>query len=213
MFIGIAAVCALLATGIFTYIFNQVFKQVPVLVAVKEINQGDPLTAEMFKEERIPVGGVPKTALKPPVNFKEKGYISAKGMSEGDVLRKVNVIDLQDRELSVLSSRLKALEKKGYVAIEVPIDSVEGMLGGMKAGDKVIVGVAYADKDKELQLSSKNPQFVSEVITEAAHVVGIKNPGESKGALIIAVTTEDYLKYMQSKERGKIYVGLRPFGY
>ncbi len=212
VFISISLIIAIAAAGICFVSLNTVFRKVPVWIAKEEIAPGDPLKKEMFEPRNLPIGGIPEDALKPSFAF--EGSISSKGMLPGDVLRKTNTIDMQDRDLSVLSTRLRTLKEVGLVAVELPVESLKGMLGGMKAWDKVIIGVAWSDKDKEVALGTKNAQFVTEIIVESAMVVGLKNAEDGgNGALIVGLDSAQFLKYMESKEKGKIYVALHPMGY
>lgn len=212
MFILIALTIALVASGVSYASLNTVFRKVPVFVALVEIAAGDPLKKEMFEVKSHPIGGIPEDALKPSFLF--DGSISSKGMLPGDVLRQSNTVDMQDRDLSVLSTRLYTLKEMGLVAVEIPVDSLKGMLTGMKAWDKVIIGVAWPDKDKEMVLATRNEQFVTEVIVESAIVVGLKNAEDGgNGSLIVGLDSAQFLKFMESKEKGKIYVALHPLGY
>lgn len=212
IFISLSLAIALIAAAISFTSLNNVFRKVPVWIAIVEVAPGDPLKKEMFEIQNIPVGGIPEDTLKPTFVF--EGKISSKGMLKGDILRKSNTVDMQDRDLSVLSTRLRTLQEKGLVAVEVPVESLKGMLGGMKAWDKVAIGVAWPDKDKEVALSTQNAQFVTEIIVESAMVVGLKNAEDGgSGALIVGLDSAQFLKYMESREKGKIYVALHPLGY
>lgn len=211
LFIAVALLTAAAAAGISYFSLNTVFRQVPVMVALEEIAPGDPLRPELFETKSLAVGGIPEDTLKPGFSF--EGTISAKGMLPGDILRKSNTVDMQDRDLSVLSTRLRTLEERGLVAVEVPVESMKGMLGGMKAWDRVMIGVAWPDKDKELALSTKNAQFVTEIIVESAVVVGLKKAEDgNNGSLVVGLDPAQFLKFMESKERGKLYVALHPLG-
>lgn len=211
LFILVALITALAAGGITFFSLNTVFRKVPVMVATAEIAPGDPLNSDLFEIRSLAVGGIPEDTLKPGFSF--EGTISAKGMLPGDILRKSNTVDMQDRDLSVLSTRLSTLKKNGLVAVEVPVESMRGMLGGMKAWDQVMIGVAWPDKDKETALGTKNAQFVTEIIVESAMVVGLKKAEDgNNGSLVVGLDPAQFLKFMESKERGKLYVALHPLG-
>lgn len=212
IFISLSLTIAMIAAAISFVSLNNVFRKVPVWVATAEVAPGDPLKKELFEIKSLPIGGIPEDTLKPSFVF--EGKISSKGMLAGDILRKSNTVDMQDRDLSVLSTRLRTLKKTGLVAVEVPVESLKGMLGGMKAWDKVTIGVAWPDKDKEISLGTRNEQFVTEIIVESAMVVGLKNAEDGgSGALIVGLDSAQFLKYMESREKGKIYVALHPMGH
>lgn len=212
IFILLSLVAAMSAAGISYFGLNTAFKKVPVFVAIEEIAPGDPLKKELFEVRSLARGGIPEDTLKPDFIF--DGTISAKGMLPGDVLRKKNTVNMQDRDISVLSTRLRTVNEDEMVAVEIPVESMKGMLGGMKAWDTVMIGVAWPDKDKEMLINTKNAQFVTEIIVESAIVVGLRKAEDgNNGALIVGLDSAQFLKYMESKEKGKIYVALHPLGY
>lgn len=209
-FIGGAILLALVAAGGTYYTISEVTAKSEVYVANKSIAKGDPLTVELFKVAYLPKGGVPVDALTPSSNLNT--LISNKDMSADDILRAVNTTDLKRDNPSILSARLRALEKTGLVGGEIPIESMQGMLDGMKSGDKVyVVGVT---KEVTQNGEVETVDVVKgETVVDSAIVVGVKGGGEDgKSALIIAMSKEEAVKVAVARDKGKIYAYLLPFG-
>lgn len=210
-YIGGAVILALIAAGGAYYTISGITAKVPIYVAKQSISKGDPLSENHFKVVYLPKGGIPEDALTPDVKLDSR--ISNKDMSVDDILRKVNTIDLKYDNPPLLSARLKVLEQSGLVGGEIPIDSIQGMLDGMKSGDKVyVVGVT-----KEVKRQNGENETIEEVkgetVVESAIVVGVKGGGEDgKTALIIAMSKEDAVKLAVAREKGKVYAYLLPFG-
>lgn len=229
---------AFVAGGTAYCTINKFTAKVPMYVASNSITKGDPLgnlngkpAADkkgnaILKVVKVAKGGVPSDAI--PVDTDFSTLITTKDMSKGDILRKSNVIDLKHDNPSLFSARLKALDNPDLVAGEVPIDSMDGMLDGIKAGDKVyLVGVS---KEKASAASSNNPAQTAqtaqtapsnnEVTTQGkelvkdAIIIGVKSDTSNGGklALVVAVGKDDAVKIATAKEQGKVYAFLLPFG-
>lgn len=212
-FIGGAVILSLVAAGGAYYSISEITAKVATLVAKVAITKGDPLTKDLFNIVYLPKGGVPKDALTPASNLLTR--ISNKDMSVNDILRAVNTTDLQHDNPSLLSSRLRALEQTGLVGGEIPIDSIQGMLDGMKAGDSVyIVGVTKESVQNGTSQNgaSTNIKVVGKTVVDSAIAVGVKTSTDGKAALIVALTKEDAVKVAVAREEGKVYAYLLPFG-
>lgn len=211
-FIGGAVILALLAGAGAYYTISEITAKVATLSAKAPIAKGDPLKKELFNTIYLPKGGVPKDALTPSSILTTR--ISNKDMATDDILRAVNTTDLKVDNPSLLSARLRALEQTGLVGGEIPVESIQGMLDGMKSGDKVyLVGVTkeviQAGGTEGTTTSSK---VVGTAVVESAIAVGIKGTGDGKPALIIAMSKEDAIKVAVAREEGKLYAYLLPFG-
>lgn len=220
LFIVIAIVCSLTAVIIAYTQINKITKKSPMLVANKYIVAGDPLTKEMFDVVQIPVGGIPQDAIRSDVDLDK--FIAIKDMGEKDILRYENVADLNEKDLPVLSTRLRAIEKdsinsseeyddeklKNLRAAEIPIDSIIGMLDGMKAGDQIAVTSVFIEENK---MGDKIRQ--TETIFDYIRIIGIKPPVDnSKGTLIIALSQKQFEALALAREKGKFYIALMPLG-
>lgn len=212
-FIGGAVILALV-TAIGSYFtINEITAKVATLSAKKSITKGDPLTNELFNIVYLPKGGVPKDALTPDSILTTR--ISNKDMAVDDILRAVNTTDLEQANPSLLSSRLRVLEQAGLVGGEIPIESIQGMLDGMKSGDRVYVVGVTKEKiptDGATNTDPNNTKVVGKTVVESAIAVGVKGTTDGKPALIIAMTKEDAIKVAIAREEGKLYVYLLPFG-
>lgn len=216
-FIGGAVVLALIAAGGTYFTISTITAKVPVYAAKAQITKGDPLSKDLFNVVYLPKGGVPKDALTPITDLNTR--ITNIDMSAGDVLRNVNTTDLKHDNPSLLSARLRALEKTGLVGGEIPIDSVKGMLNGMKAGDKVyIVGVKKNTTNNQSSSSSNaapspaTTNVVGSTVVDSATVVGVRSGSDGNSALVIAMLKEDAVKVSVAREEGKVYAYLLPFG-
>ena len=207
-FIGGALILAL-ASGIGAYYtISEITAKVATLAAKAPIAKGDPLTKELFNIVYLPKGGVPKDALTPNTILTTR--ISNKDMATDDILRTINTTDLKHDNPSLLSSRLRALEQTGLVGGEIPIESIQGMLDGMKSGDKVyVVGVT---KESIQTGESTSTKVVGKTVVDSAIAVGIKGTTDGKPALIIAMSKDDAVKVAVAREEGKLYAYLLPFG-
>jgi len=208
-FIGGAVILSLVAAGGAYYAISEITAKVPTLVAKNPIAKGDPLSKDLFNVVYLPKGGVPKDALTPDDNLTTR--ISNKDMSKDDILRTINTTDLEHDSPSLLSARLRALEQAGLVGGEIPIDSIHGMLDGMKSGDKVyVVGV---NKEVVQNGESETTGVVKgDTVVNSAIVVGVRSSTDGKAALIIAMSKDEAVKLAIARETGKVYAYLLPFG-
>lgn len=210
-FILLSVMLAIAAGAVVYGGINMTFRKVPVFVAQIDIQAGDPLKSEMFSEKQIPVGGVQKDTLKPPISFDT--LVASKNIAEGDYLKKTNSVDMEDKDISVLASRLATLKDKSLIGVDLDVASIDGMLGGMSAGNHVIIGVGWLNKDAEVA-GSKNPVYTSEIIAENVPVVGLRSASDGgSGVLSVALTKVQYLRYIELKDKGKITIGLHPLGF
>lgn len=209
LFFLLSIVCATLAAGIIYVAGQQATPSVPVLVAKTEINAGDPLTKDMFKQVNIPPASLPDGTLTP--NAPLDNAVALHGMAPGDILREPNIMRLDNKEsLPILSARLRSLGKNDLRAVQIPSESIRGMLGGMKAGDRVDIISVIEKTDPE----DKTKKYLeSKTIIEAAPVIGVQPPeSQSGGVLVVALTKQQVELFALSKEQGKIYASLVPFG-
>lgn len=217
IFIIVGVIFALLAVGMTYMTINKVTKKVPMLVANSKIVAGDPIQEDDFRVINIAISARPKDAILPTDDL--TGLVALKDMNENDILRYINVVDFQERELPILSTRLRAvsnnLEDGDHIedidnlrAGEIPIDSIVGMIDGMKEGDKIAVTSVFIEEN-DLQEKIRR----TETIFDYIHVLGIKKPTEnSKGGLVIALTQRQFEALALAREKGKFYIALMPFG-
>lgn len=210
-FIGGAVIIAL-ASGVGAYYtISKITAKVAILVAKAPVAKGDPLTKELFNIAYLPKGGVPEDALTPATILTTR--ISNKDMAPDDILRSVNTTDLKRDNPSLLSARLRAIEEQTVlVGGEIPIESIQGMLDGMKSGDRVYVVGVTKEAIPGPTSNASNTKVVGKTVVESAIAVGIRGATDGKPALIIAMSKEDAIKVAIAREEGKIYVYLLPFG-
>lgn len=202
-FILLAVICAVIAGVLVFFAGFKIAPSVPALVAAQEIQAGDPLEPEMFRETKLAKAGLPEGIISPGANLST--LMARHGMAEGDILRTFGVVDNEDFTASLLSARLTVLDDPNLRAVEVPIEAAAGMLAGMKAGDRIdVVSVSASDSTNVQQ---------SHTIIENAKVVGVSPAGESSGGvLVIAVTPEQAETFFLARVKGKVFATLRPFG-
>ncbi len=219
LFIIIAVVCSLVAVGIAYVSMNKITRKAPMLIAKEYVVAGDPLTKEKFDVVHIPVGGIPQDAIHPDVDLSK--FVATKDMGEKDVLRYENVADLDKNDLPILSTRLRAIDKdaldnekysseklENLRAAEIPIESIVGMLDGMKTGDKIAVTSVFIEETKDAEKVRR-----TETIFDYIHVLGIKPPGDNfKGSLVIALSQKQFEALALAREKGKFYIALMAMG-
>lgn len=206
MFIVVAIILAFVVAAISFTLISSVTKKSPVLVLNVELQKGDPISKEKFKVVNIPTGSIIKGTMNPKTDL--TGYVAAIPMTPGEVLKSSQIIKLSENneEIPLLSARLKALDDPNLVAGEIPIDSVKGMLGGMKSSDKISIVNVYKRDTKE-----KEKELISETLIPYADVVGLKT-GEDGSSLVVAITHEQSKILAAGRERGKVYAYLLPYG-
>lgn len=202
-FIILALICAFIAAFMVVQAGLRAAPAVPVLEVTQDISAGD-YVSDKVKEVKIAKSSIPKGAIKPGADIEKA--IAKHGLSEGDILRASHLID-DKVDGGLLSARLKAIGGGNLRAVELPIESAAGMMGGMKAGDRVDVIAVY-------EINSDNSKTIeSETIFTNKELVGVMlSEDGTEGALIVSVTPQEAEILASSREKGKIYVSLRPFG-
>ncbi|QNB45371.1 Flp pilus assembly protein CpaB [Thermanaerosceptrum fracticalcis] len=213
VFILIALLCGVVAAGFVLGLAVKMSPKVPALEAVVEIAAGTPLDRSQFREIKLPEAGLPSEIIHPNTDL--KGKIAARTMVPGDILRHLVTIDLEKGvSPSLLSARLRALNDPELRAVEIPVESVKNMLGGMKSGDRVDIVAVYVDETA----SGPVKKLISQTIMEAVPVLGLRSEdsgsasgGGQAGALIAAMKKEQVETYALYREKGRIYASLRPY--
>lgn len=191
-------------------VMKSAYKETSVLVAKKVVEEGDPLTKELFEVKKIHISGKPETAL-PVDDLDLSGTVSAKGMLVGDILRQEHIIKLSDstQELPLISTRIKAIGNDNLVGAEIPVSSIGGILDGIKKGDTItVVSVIENTETKEI---------VSRMILVNIEVVAVKT-GEEKttsstnGVVAVALTQEQFKKLSLARDLGSLHVAVQPLG-
>lgn len=201
-FIIIAIICASIVAFLVIQAGLKAAPTLPVLQITKDVTAGD-FIADKTKIVKIAKASVPKGAIIPGADLDKA--IAKHGLSEGDILRENHIID-NNNDGGLLSARLSRLDKKNMRAVELPIESIAGMLGGMKAGDKVDIVAVFEEGSEAKQLNSKT-------ILQDRQVIGVMTSEEdAEGTIVIAVTNQEAEVLSLYREKGKIYVTLKPFG-
>ena len=214
IFIGVAILSGILAfIGVYGLI-TKMSPSVPALEANVDIAAGTPLDRSYFSEVRIPESGMPTEIISPgDIDFSTA--IAAKDISAGDLLRKPAILSLDDPNPSLYSARLKSLKRPDLRGVEVPVESIKGILYGMNTQDHVDLVSVY---NRTLLADSNGTQekiveeMTAETIIKGAPVIGVKDKDKENTVLIIAVTEEEAEIIALHREIGKIYATLRPFG-
>lgn len=212
LFITGAVVCGLIAAFFVMGIGSKMAPKVPALEAVIEIAPGDPLDRSQFREVKLPEAGLPKEIIHPGTDL--SNMIASRNMYPGDILRYPSAIALEGDNPSLLSARLKALNNPNLRGVEIPVDSIRGMLTGMKTMDLVDIIAVFKEYDPRVD----NELLVSRTIIQAAPVIGLKSgetdrvSGPGENSVVVALTQEQVELYALYREKGKIYASLRPFG-
>lgn len=205
LFILTAVLCGLVAAALVFFAGLKMAPTIPVLVAVQDISPGDPLSSNMFQESKMPQAGLPEGVISPTADI--SNYLAKNGMSPGDILKISSVIELDEKNPSLLSARLKALNDDSLVAMEVPAEAAAGLLNGMKTGDRV--NIIFVE---QTGVNQAQPVFQSSTIIKSVKVIGVKPQDDTAGVLIVALTEEQAEILAAAREKGKIFAALRPFG-
>jgi len=180
-------------------------KTVDVLIAKDDIEEGDPLSKSDFEIKQIHPSGRPNTA----VNVNEldlDGVVASKGILKGDILREEHLIKIADvnQELPLISTRLKALGNDELLGAEIPIQSIAGILSGVKKGDRISIISVYKNDD--------TGSVVSETILTDIEVLVIKSTDDGKGVLAVALTQEEFETLSLARDTGTIHIAIQPLG-
>lgn len=180
-------------------------KTVDVLIAKDDIEEGDPLSKSDFELKQIHPSGRPNTA----VNVNEldlDGVVASKGILKGDILREEHLIKIADvnQELPLISARLKALGNDELLGAEIPIQSIAGILSGVKKGDRISIISVYKNDD--------TGSVVSETILTDIEVLVIKSTDDGKGVLAVALTQEEFETLSLARDTGTIHIAIQPLG-
>ncbi len=206
--------CGLLAALIIFVTGSKMLPSIQALEVVKPIEKGTPLDRTYFKEVKLPEAGLPEGVINPNVDL--SGMIASRDMIPGDILRHQGVLELDGTDLSVLSARLRALNNPNLRGVEIPINSVKGMLYGINSGDKLDV-IAVYDQEKMTCSNgtcSDDVGLIAKTILENVPIIGVKksedNNDTSNMSLVIAITQEQAEELALYKTISEIYVSLRP---
>lgn len=180
-------------------------KTVDVLIAKDDIEEGDPLSKSDFEIKQIHPSGRPNTA----VNVNEldlDGVVASKGILKGDILREEHLIKIADvnQELPLISTRLKALGNDELLGAEIPIQSIAGILSGVKKGDRISIISVYKNDD--------TGSVVSETILTDIEVLAIKSTDDGEGVLAVALTQEEFETLSLARDTGTIHIAIQPLG-
>ena len=204
VFIILAVVLALMAAGTVLLVGKKLEPSQPVVVISENVRRGDILGPHNTRMAKLPPAGLPKDIITSQDHLSKA--LAGHDMLADDIVRESALLRL-DTPLSagqVLAARVQGLENSKLRAVDVPIEAVGGMLGGMQAGDRVDVVAVQRDDDAE-------QGTITETIIEAAPVVGVSKPSDSgSGALVVALTPEQCRVFAAAREQGTIYVALLP---
>lgn len=181
-------------------------KTVKVLVAKQNIEEGDPLSKETFEIKEIHPSGKPDTA----VNINEldlSGTVSSKGILKGDILRDEHLVKIADanQELPLISTRIKAIGNDALVGAEIPIQSIEGILDGVKKGDRISIVSVYKDDETD--------DILSKTILTDIEILAIKSSkDDGKGVAAVALTQDEFEKLSLARDTGTVHIAIQPLG-
>lgn len=181
-------------------------KTVDVIIAKNDIEEGDPLSKAQFEVKQIHPSGRPDTAVKVK-GLELDGVVASKGMLKGDILREEHLIKIADvnQELPLISTRIKALGNDTLVGAEIPIQSIEGILDGVKKGDRISIVNVYKDDETD--------GIISETILTDIEVLAIKSSkDDGKGVVAVALTQEEFEKLSLARDTGTIHIAIQPLG-
>ncbi len=216
LFVIAAIVTASLAVMIVVSIGSKMSPSVAALEANQDIKIGTPLDRSMFNEVMLAEASVPSQLVDTNIDF--TGLIASKDISTGDIFREPAILSLEGN-LALFSARLSVLNDPSLRAVEIPTDSVEGLITGMGPQDSVDLVAVY----KELEIADgfsavAEDTLTSKTIVRGAPVLGVK-AGDSENVegtpstlLIVALNEEQIEDLALYAELGNIYASLRPFG-
>lgn len=217
LFIVAALVCGLLAVIIVLSLGSKLAPSVPALEAVKDVKMGTPLDRSMFKEVKLAEASVPSQLVDVNVDF--TGLVAAKDIAAGDILREPSLLSLEGNP-ALFSARLRTLADPNLRAVQIPTNSMEGLISGMGNGDKVDIIAVYNEMEEAESANIIAPEdtLVAKTIVRAAPVIGVRAgdeeniEGSPATLLIVALTEEQVETVSLYRELGNIYASLRPFG-
>lgn len=206
----------LVAGGLTFAMIQSSYKQVDVIVAKANVEEGDPLSKDSFEKKSIHPSGRPDDAvLIDEVDF--SGAVASKGLLQGDILRKSHIVKINDstQELPLISTRVKAIGNDGLVAAEIPIQSISGILNGIKKGDKVTI-VSVRENPETETIESKTILVNIEVVavqgdSEDDTTMDSATSGDN-GVVAVALTSDEFKTLSLARDLGNIHIAVQPLG-
>ena len=180
---------------------------VPIFIAVKDINIGDILTAEILKQEPWPKDRVPQSALSKIEDV--EGRRTRQRLFAGEPI-------LENKLLGKGSSAqgASAVIPKGYRVVSVKVDSVSGS-GLILPGDRVDVLVyLVGNSQKDIMETSTRTVLQDIKVFAVNDVVDIENKDSkdksiSAKTISLLVTPAQAVKVTLASELGKIRLVMR----
>ena len=220
LIIGLGVAFTLLSVILSYALISSIVEKVPMQIANQYIKAGTPINESMFSIVEVPVKGRPKDAILPGEDL--TGYVAITDFGTNDILRYTKVVNLKEKDLPIISTKLRGLDPEALTnenyetpemrklrAVELPIESIEGMLPGMKPGDKLAITSVYTER-----APGGIEQKHSEPLFDYVEVLDIRLPSDenSKGTLVIALTQKQFQAFALARDKGTFYVALMPYG-
>lgn len=195
---------------------NNSYKEEVVLIAKTDIEEGDPLTSDLFETKTVHPSGKPETSvIVEEVDY--NGMVSARSMLKGDILREEHFIKISDsqQELPLISTRIKSIGNDNLIAAEIPVESIKGILNGVKQGDKVTV-VSVRENKETKEIVSSTILVNIEVIAVKGDTEKEKNTDVATGGtnevLAVALTADEFKTLSLARDIGNIHIAVQPLG-
>jgi pilus assembly protein CpaB len=197
-------------TGISIFLFFSAVEKssqkdyVDVVVAAKEVDKRTALTAGMLTLEKMPAEAVHPDAAR---NIESVvGLITDGSLEKGEVILESKLLKTGNE-----TGGLAYLVPEGMRAMTIPVDSVTGVAGLLKIGDKVDI-LAEFDLQKP-QSVDKVPTSIMllqdvEILATGSDASG--GAGGTYTTVTLAVKSQDALKLNLAATSGKLRLTLRP---
>ncbi len=156
----------------------------PVLVATRQIEAYEPISAEAVRVQEMPSSGLPGDALRSTGDA--VGKYSRALLLPGTVLRKGYLAGVGDR--SMLASQLTDLKDPKLRALAIPITPETGVGGKLRAGERVDLTAAV-----KLETPGRPAQVIVKTFARNVLVLDVpqtKGLGEQRATIIVALTPE-----------------------
>jgi pilus assembly protein CpaB len=185
-----------------------------VIVAVKPLQFGTVLTADVLSEVQWPVASVPAGA------FSSREALLGPGgqrtvlttIDKGEPVRASKITGPGQR------GSLSAVIEEGMKAVTIRVDDVLGVAGFIQPGDRVDVILTRNERAPSASGKPGGTVAFSDVLLEAVRVLAIDQVAERAGqpkpakAVTIEVTAEGATKVSLGQDNGRLSLALLPVG-
>jgi Flp pilus assembly protein CpaB len=213
--IALSGLAAILAAGIFLVYLkryrasvNAAAQPVQVLVAKGAIEAGTPGsvigTEELFQPATTPKGELKEGAITDPADL--RGLTATSDIYPGQQL---TIMDFKATAANAPATKLTEFER----GVSVPVDATRGMIGEIRAGDRVDVIAGFNKESSTMGAPIVRLLFQNVLVLatpEAAKAGGIAGGANNEQPVTLRLTDEQAARVAFARDNGELWLILRP---